>query len=84
MYEERWSRVYYDDVGMSTGYKSENPFIYRWTDTVLTKSTANYFEENFKSNDRNKIHHLLEFFELNFKFKHNFSMKVDVDPDLAS
>ena len=43
MYEAEWQKVYYDNIGMSTGFKSDNRFIYRWTDVVLKKAYADYF-----------------------------------------
>jgi hypothetical protein len=45
IYEVEWQKTFFDDIGMSTGYKSDNPFIYRWTDIILKKSYSNYFNE---------------------------------------
>jgi SAM-dependent methyltransferase len=46
MYEIHWQKVYFDDIGMSTGYKSDNPFNYRWTDIILKKSYQGFFWES--------------------------------------
>ncbi len=48
MYEIRRQMIYYDDKGMSTDYKCDNPFNYRWTDTILQKSVRDYFSESKK------------------------------------
>lgn len=45
IYEIEWQKVFYDDTEMSTNYKSDNPFIYRWTDIILKKSHSDYFNE---------------------------------------
>ena len=30
-------KEFYDDIGMSTSYKIDNKYMYRWIDTVLIK-----------------------------------------------
>lgn len=45
IYEIEWQKVFYDDTEMSTNYKSDNPFIYRWADIILKKSHSGYFNE---------------------------------------
>jgi SAM-dependent methyltransferase len=45
IYEIEWQKIFFDDIGMSTDYKSNEPFIYRWTDIILKKSySENFFE----------------------------------------
>ena len=46
MYEIQWQKIFFDNLGISTSYKSENPFHYRWTDVILRKSISEYFEES--------------------------------------
>lgn len=43
MYEIEWQKVFFDDTPMSTNYKTNERFIYRWTDIILKKSNSNYF-----------------------------------------
>lgn len=45
IYEIEWQKIFFDNIGMSTGYESDNRFIYRWTDVILKKSHADYFNE---------------------------------------
>ncbi len=47
-YEVVFQKIYYDTVGMSTGYNCDNNFNYRWTDVVLRKSINGYFNESKK------------------------------------
>ena len=46
MYEIQWQKVFFDNLGISTSYKSDNPFHYRWIDVILRKSNGEYFEES--------------------------------------
>ena len=48
MYEIVFQKTYYDDIGISTSYKCDNTFNYRWTDVILQKSLSNYFNESKK------------------------------------
>ena len=48
IYETYWQKVFYDKIGMSTKYKTDNIFNYRWTDIILKKSLKNYFVESSK------------------------------------
>lgn len=48
IYEVVWQRTFYDNLGMSTKYKSDNKFIYRWTDVILRKSYTDFFTEDKK------------------------------------
>ncbi len=48
-YETYWQTNYYDNIGMSTDYKCDNKFNYRWTDIILQKSTTGYFDESMRS-----------------------------------
>ncbi|MGI0022373.1 MAG: class I SAM-dependent methyltransferase [Nitrososphaeraceae archaeon] len=48
IYEVEWETVFFDNIGISTKYKSDNKFIYRWTDIILKKSYNNYFLESKK------------------------------------
>lgn len=45
-YDVVWQKTYYDDTEMSVGYRSDNPFNYRWTDVVLKKSYRDNFQES--------------------------------------
>ena len=45
IYEIEWQKVFFDDIGMSTNYKSDDRFIYRWTDIILKKSYSENFTE---------------------------------------
>tara|TARA_Y100000782_G_C10094443_1_gene227618 strand:+ start:53 stop:781 length:729 start_codon:yes stop_codon:yes gene_type:complete len=45
MYEIQWQKIFFDKIELSTSYKSDNPFHYRWVDTILKKSNSEYFEE---------------------------------------
>lgn len=45
IYEIEWQKVFFDNIGMSTDYKSDHRFIYRWTDIILKKSYTEYFSE---------------------------------------
>jgi SAM-dependent methyltransferase len=49
MYEIHWQKIWYDDIGMSTDYKCDNPFNYRWTDAILRKSHRDWFSESRKT-----------------------------------
>lgn len=44
-YEIVSEKVYYDNTVMSSGYKCDNPFNYRWSDILLQKKTTEYFDE---------------------------------------
>ncbi len=44
MYEIVCEHTYYDK-SMSAGYKCDNPFNYRWSDVILQKKLAGYFDE---------------------------------------
>ena len=46
MYEVEWQKTYFDEIGMSTGYKCDNNFNYRWIDVILKKSTTGFFNES--------------------------------------
>jgi hypothetical protein len=48
MYEIVFQKIYYDDIGISTSYKCDNTFNYRWTDMILQKSISNYYNESKK------------------------------------
>jgi SAM-dependent methyltransferase len=48
MFEVHWQKTYFDNIGMSTGYKCDNNFNYRWTDVILKKSLTGYFNESKK------------------------------------
>jgi len=48
MYETVFQQTYYDDIGISTTYKCDNSFNYRWTDVILQKSFSSYFNESQK------------------------------------
>ena len=48
MYETIFQKIYYDDIGISTTYKCDNTFNYRWTDLILQKSLSNYYNESKK------------------------------------
>jgi len=48
MFEVQWQKIYFDNTGMSTDYKCDNHFNYRWTDVILKKSTKDYFNESKK------------------------------------
>lgn len=48
-YEIQWQKIWYDDIGMSTDYKCDNSFNYRWTDVILRKSVGGYFNESKKT-----------------------------------
>ena len=39
------SKIYMDNLGMSTDYKCDNPFNYRWADIILRKSVNGFFDE---------------------------------------
>ncbi len=41
-------KVYYDDTAMSSNYQCDNPFNYRWIDTILQKKQTGFFSESFK------------------------------------
>ena len=43
-----FSVSFFDGLGISTSYKCDNPFNYRWTDVVLKKSYTKFFDESFK------------------------------------
>ena len=45
IYEIEWQKVFFDNIGMSTNYKSDDRFIYRWTDIILKKSYSENFSE---------------------------------------
>jgi len=45
IYDVEWQKIFFDDIGMSTNYKSDNRFIYRWTDIILKKSYSENFSE---------------------------------------
>ncbi len=47
-YEVHWQTTYFDNIGMSTDYKCDNAFNYRWTDIILKKSHRDYFDESLK------------------------------------
>ena len=47
-YEIESQVVFYDNIGMSTSYKADNKYIYRWIDTILIKQQENGFREVFK------------------------------------
>ena len=47
-YQIETQNIFYDEIGMSTSYKADNPYIYRWTDIVLIKTKEKDFEESFK------------------------------------
>lgn len=48
IYEIEWQKIFYDTIGISTSYKSDNLFNYRWTDIILKKSYNEYFTESKK------------------------------------
>ena len=48
MYTVEWQKIFYDHLGMSTSYKCDNPFNYRWTDVILKKSYNDYYIESKK------------------------------------
>ena len=48
MYETVFQQTYYDDIGISTAYKCDNSFNYRWSDVILQKSFSAYFNESKK------------------------------------
>ena len=48
IYTIEWQKIFYDHLGMSTSYKSDNPFNYRWVDVILKKSYNGYFVESKK------------------------------------
>lgn len=47
-YEIESQKVFMDNIGMSTSYKCNNKFNYRWTDIILKKSLKDYFDEVYK------------------------------------
>jgi SAM-dependent methyltransferase len=49
IYEIHWQKIFFDNIGMSTNYKTNNIFNYRWTDVILKKSYKNYFFESEKN-----------------------------------
>ena len=46
IYEIEWQKIYFDDTDISANYKSDNRFIYRWTDIILKKSYFKNFSES--------------------------------------
>jgi len=47
-YDTVLQNVYYDNTAMSSNYQSDNPFNYRWVDTILQKKQTGFFCESFK------------------------------------
>ena len=45
IYDVEWQKIFFDNIGMSTKYKTDNRFIYRWTDLILKKSYSENFSE---------------------------------------
>jgi|TARA_B110000438_G_scaffold174566_1_gene166808 hypothetical protein len=45
IYDVEWQKIFFDNIGMSTKYKTDNQFIYRWTDLILKKSYSENFSE---------------------------------------
>ncbi len=46
MYEIEWQKIFFDKIGISTSYKSDNIFNYRWIDVILKKSYSEFFSES--------------------------------------
>jgi hypothetical protein len=45
IYDIEWQKIFFDTIEMSTKYKTDNRFIYRWTDLILKKSYSKNFLE---------------------------------------
>jgi len=45
MYVVDSSKIFMDNLGISTDYKCDNPFNYRWADIILRKSLKGFFDE---------------------------------------
>ena len=45
LYEIEWQKIFFDKTSMSTNYKTNDHFMYRWTDIILKKSNSSYFHE---------------------------------------
>jgi len=46
IYEIEWQKIFFDKIGISTSYKCDNMFNYRWTDVILKKSYSEFFIES--------------------------------------
>ena len=46
IYQVEWQKIFFDKIGFSTSYKSDNLFNYRWTDVILRKSYSGFFSES--------------------------------------
>ncbi len=46
VYSVHWQKIFFDNIGMSTDYKCDNIFNYRWTDIILKKSLGGLFNES--------------------------------------
>tara|TARA_Y100000310_G_scaffold333621_1_gene411548 strand:- start:6249 stop:6980 length:732 start_codon:yes stop_codon:yes gene_type:complete len=46
IYQIEWQKIFFDKIGFSTNYKSDNLFNYRWTDVILRKSYSGFFSES--------------------------------------
>ena len=46
IYQVEWQKIFFDKIGFSTSYKSDNLCNYRWTDVILRKSYSGFFSES--------------------------------------
>ena len=46
IYQVEWQKIFFDKIGFSTSYKSDNLFNYRWKDVILRKSYSGFFSES--------------------------------------
>ena len=46
IYQVEWQKIFFDKIGFSTSYKSDNLFNYRWIDVILRKSYSGFFSES--------------------------------------
>ena len=54
VYETEFQVSFFDGLGISTSYKCDNPFNYRWTDVVLKSLTRNFLTKVLNSNGLSK------------------------------
>ena len=52
IYEIEWQKIFFDKIGISTSYKCDNLFNYRWIDVILKKSYTDFFSQSKQSKDK--------------------------------
>ena len=52
IYEIEWQKIFFDKIGISTSYKCDNLFNYRWIDAILKKSYTDFFSQSKQSKDK--------------------------------